>query len=259
LGGAGPFGNIVQSQLAALGVDLAIPPVSDGATDTGFDVAIVESGGERTFVTVNGCESQMTFNHLRALPVAGGDAVYLSGYNLVTEPSASALAQWVPTLPDNIMVILDPGPLVGDIQSGIWQAVLDRLDILTVNMREAKLLSGTSDPKTALCTISHWLGASSRALVRVGAEGAWLLDDQEIPHNILSREAHVVDTTGAGDVHTAALIAGLAQGISFEQAVFEANVYASLAVEKEGPSASSTRKELQAALAMMNEDKATGG
>ncbi len=54
--GAGPFGQVIQQRLADLKVGMAIPPISAHRQDAGFDVAIVESNGERTFLTVNGYE-----------------------------------------------------------------------------------------------------------------------------------------------------------------------------------------------------------
>ncbi len=50
-------------------------------------------------------------------------------------------------------------------------------------------------------------------------------------------------------MRTAAFLARTAKGISWEQAVREANVCSSLAVEREGPSACPMLAELQAVLA----------
>ena len=53
--GTGPWGDKVRAALAAEGIRLLRPPDPDA--DTGFDVALVEAGGERTFVTALGAES----------------------------------------------------------------------------------------------------------------------------------------------------------------------------------------------------------
>ncbi len=103
----------------------------------------------------------MTTGHLEAIPISAGDAVYLSGYN----SPASSLAQWLPTLPQEAMVVLDPGPLVGDIPAGIWGPIMNRLDLLTLNAREASSYSGQSDPEAALPIISSQLSGLSRVLV----------------------------------------------------------------------------------------------
>ena len=53
--GSGPWGDLVRSALAAEGIAVLRPP--DRRSDTGFDVALVERGGERTFVTSLGAET----------------------------------------------------------------------------------------------------------------------------------------------------------------------------------------------------------
>src|ERR1700744_5977578 len=53
--GTGPWGDRVRDALAGEGIRLLRP--ADPDADTGFDVALVEHGGERTFVTALGAES----------------------------------------------------------------------------------------------------------------------------------------------------------------------------------------------------------
>ena len=53
--GTGPWGDKVRAALAAEDITVLRPPDPDA--DTGFDVALVEAGGERTFVTSLGAES----------------------------------------------------------------------------------------------------------------------------------------------------------------------------------------------------------
>src|ERR1700733_3250448 len=53
--GTGPWGDRVRDALAGEGIAILRPPDPDA--DTGFDVALVETGGERTFVTSLGAET----------------------------------------------------------------------------------------------------------------------------------------------------------------------------------------------------------
>ena len=62
------------------------------------------------------------------------------------------------------------------------------------------------------------------------------------------RPAAVVDTTGAGDAHLAALLARLAAGDGVVRAASWANVAASLAVERAGSSVGPSAGELAAAM-----------
>src|SRR5579863_2180738 len=85
--GTGPWGDLVRAALAAEGIGLLRPP--DPGADTGFDVALVESDAERTFVTSLGAESISAPGSWDAVPVAPGDAVYISGYGLVPSDSGA--------------------------------------------------------------------------------------------------------------------------------------------------------------------------
>ena len=53
--GTGPWGDLVRAALAIEGIEVLRDP--DPRADTGFDVALVEADGERTFVTSLGAES----------------------------------------------------------------------------------------------------------------------------------------------------------------------------------------------------------
>src|SRR5579862_5261928 len=72
--GTGPWGDVVRAALAAEGIEVLRPP--DPGRDTGFDVALVEPDGERTFATHLGAE---TLESWPGIPMTAADMVYLSG------------------------------------------------------------------------------------------------------------------------------------------------------------------------------------
>ncbi len=238
--GTGPFGDMIVRQLDAMGVIQANDRIP--GHDTGFDVAIVEGRGEPTFITALGCESWLDTPHLANLPIQAGDGVYLSGYNLVIQPSASALRNWVPSLHDNF-VILDPGPLVADIDPKLLDHVMRYTDVFSLNQREAFLLTGLNDAAAALTALHKRFGDKTAIAVRSGPYGSWIMDYSNRPCNVPTIAVKAVNTMGAGDVHTAALVARM-QEVPWEQAVFEANICASLATERKGPAESPTWAEL---------------
>jgi ribokinase len=61
----------------------------------------------------------------------------------------------------------------------------------------------------------------STVVVTLGAQGALLVRDGDALH-IPAPSVKVVDTTGAGDAFCGALAAGLARGISIEEAMLQA-------------------------------------
>ena len=71
--GTGPWGDKVRAALAAEGIAVLRPPDPDA--DTGFDVALVEAGGERTFVTSLGAETLREPGAWDPVRARAGDAV----------------------------------------------------------------------------------------------------------------------------------------------------------------------------------------
>jgi len=95
------------------------------------------------------------------------------------------------------------------------------------------------------------LTRTSRAniIVRSGGSGCVLALRDGTVTTILAPPVTAVDTTGAGDAHSGVFLAGLAKGLSPQDAARRANAAAALAVTRPGPATSPTRPELDAWLA----------
>jgi sugar/nucleoside kinase (ribokinase family) len=244
--GTGLFGKQARRALEQAGIATLLPP--DERADTGMVVGLVEPDGERTFVTAPGTESRLAPDDLRALPLGADDAIYASGYDLVYPVSGQSLEGWLPALADDLLVAIDPGPLVTDIPAERLQRVLGRTDLLSLSAGEAATMSGLQDPAPAAALLVGRLAADALVVVRTGARGCWLAAAGAEPLHIPGRPARMVDTTGAGDAHVAAFLASLSLGDDPARAAWAANVAASLSVERAGPGTGPTATELQAAL-----------
>ncbi|ALE74745.1 sugar kinase [Pseudonocardia sp. EC080610-09] len=238
--GTGPRGELVRAALAAEGVQVAAPP--DAGGDTGICVTLVEPSGERTFVTGSGVESGLA----GGLPPTGPDDVlYVSGYSLLVPDKA---AQVVEAAADTAgTVLLDPGPLVGDVPAGTWARMLAATGVLSCNAREAKLLSGEPDATAAGRELARRLPDGAVVVVRDGAAGCVLVRDgraEQVP----APSVRAVDTNGAGDAHCGVLAAELLRGAGWAVAARRANAAAALAVTRHGPATAPTRAEVDALL-----------
>lgn len=241
--GSGPFGQEIQAAMREHEVPLLTEPLAE---DTGFDVAVVEGDGERTFITAPGAEAMVTADRLAAVTVEPTDAVYVSGYDLAYPSGGGVLADWVGAISPDPLVVLDPGPLVAEIPADRLTAVLSRTDILTLNRREAGLLVGHVELDRQLDLLRARLAPGARLALRDGAEGVYTQESGETVH-VPSRRVKPADTTGAGDVHTATLVVRLASGASWLEALLGANLAAAWSVQREGSSASPTLEELEIA------------
>jgi ribokinase len=234
--GTGPFGDLVRAALAREGVEASLPP--DSNLDTGWTLALVEPDGERTFVTVTGADALVIAEALSSIQYMDGDAVYMSGYDLAYPGAAAAISGHVAGLSRGLFVVLDPGPLVADIETERLAAVLQRTDMLSLNAREVDALGG-------LDAVMSRAQPTATLIVRRGAQGATIHAPGSEPVAIPSIKVRAVDTSGAGDVHVGANLAGLARGMSWPEAVLFANRAAAYAVSRPGPAAGPTDRQLE--------------
>ncbi|MFE9767530.1 PfkB family carbohydrate kinase [Streptomyces sp. NPDC005808] len=229
--GTGPFGDRARSALRAEGIDVLLAPRPD--LDTGLVVCLVDAEGERTFVTSPGAEATLAFTDLAELRPAAADMAYISGYSLMYEANRAALVEWVPRLDPAVTVIVDPGPLVGEIPLEALELLMARADWWSCNAREAALLTGVDEPVAAARAVRSRLKRGS-ALIRTGPDGC-LLHHEGTLTAVPGFDVRAVDLNGAGDAHTGVFMAGLAGGLAPSDAARRANAAAALAVTRSGP------------------------
>ena len=240
--GTGPWGDLVRAALTRESIEILRPP--DPRADTGFDVALVEPAGERTFVTSLGAESLPAPDGAWDVVAAGpGDVVYVSGYGLAAPASGTGLGAWAAALPDEVTLFVDPGPLVASIPPDVLTPVLARADWWSCNQREAALHTGAEDPREAARQLQDLMPQAS-IMVRTGAAGCVLASTgaglQEIP----APRVDAIDTTGAGDTHAGVFLAALAAGLPAHQAAARANAAAALSTTRPGPATAPDPAEL---------------
>ena len=242
--GSGPNGSLVQEELASEGIGLLVPAVA--GRDSGFDVGLVEEGGESRYIGAPGVEAEITRQDLDVIKLEPGDLVYLSGYDLAMgRASASALGGWASTLGPDVWCVFDPGPPVAEIPRPIAAQVMKRTDLLTLNWREGLLLTRKSGPKAITASLAKLISPRGAVILRKGASGAWVRDASGFSHVAGYPVGEVLDTTGAGDAHTGALVAWLARGASLLAAVRAANAAAALSIQAVGPATGPTDVELR--------------
>ena len=221
--GSGQFGQMVSAALATEAVEALLDPTP--GEDTGFCVVMVDATGERTMVTTMGAEAHLAPEDLAAVTLREDDLVYLSGYDLVY-PHGPAVVEWL-----HGEILFDPCPLIDEIPPDLLTAVLGQVTWISLNAREASVLTGgDTDPRAVLARGPRLRGA----IVRDGADGCRLATPDGAEH-IAAFPTQVVDTTGAGDAHVGAFAAALARGESPARACLYGNAVASVVVANWGP------------------------
>lgn len=229
--GNGEWGVAVEAAMQELGLPVLL---RHGQMDNGWCLALAEPNGERTFITVSGCEAQWNKAQLATLPLTPETLVYANGYELVGEPGA-ALREWLTRLPFDQYRLIDPGPRVGLLGEEFFAMLSDSHTLLTLNRDEVAILSGDGDPVDAA---QRYAAARNFTLIcRLDSDGAWICDGKHPPQHIAAYPVEVVDTIGAGDAHCAGLLAALSAGWPLPQAVDLANRVAACVVASRGADA----------------------
>ncbi len=284
--GSGPNGAAIEGALDGHGIERLLP--RRAGSDNGFVVGAVEPSGERTFVTVPGCESMIEPAHLLAVQelLKPDDIVYISGYEFLYHVSGPAIASWIAGVGETWPVAIDPGPLVGELPGRTFFDAMRACKLLTLNEREAKILLQRSSSAhcqsslpghaesggeasaldvlgsqispsriSSLAAIAEaihgeYLNRDAIVIVRAGSLGCVICEKGDASVYVPGRFAsEVVDTTGAGDVHTAAFLSTYYSGEYAVDAAWVANVAASMSVSVRGgasfPSVADLARALQ--------------
>ena len=106
--GTGPHGDLIRAALAAEGIAVCAPPVTDH--DTGICVVLIEPSAERTFVTTLGAEREITVESLAtSAPAARRPRLRHRLLARARAARANPLLAWLRTLDEGVVVVLDPG------------------------------------------------------------------------------------------------------------------------------------------------------
>ena len=227
---------------------------------TGVALVLVDAAGENMISVAPGANAALTPAHVREafgrLDPGAGDVV-LAGHEIPTATAREALRLGRAA---GATTILNPAPA-----DGIDRSVFGLADVVTPNRQELAALveaegrrigrrgAVPSDPVAAARTLldknAEGEGAGA-ILVTLGLAGAVLVVLDAEPIELPAPHVQAVDTVGAGDALNGALAAGLAEGLSLNEAAGRAVAAASLSVTKPGARGGlPTRDELERFLA----------
>ncbi len=209
----------------------------------------VDASGRNSIAVGAGANASLTVDFVAdALQGIGADDIALC--QLESPPAAVAQALTLARA-NAATTVLNPGPANGTLD---W-ALLDQVDLLTPNETEfatllARVVGARLEPDTVDGIDQHTLHALCRDLlpigtviVTLGGSGCFvshpeddLRGDLHAFYRIPAEAVKVVDTTGAGDAFSGALVAALSQhpDRAFIEQVRFANRYAARSTEQTG-------------------------
>jgi ribokinase len=214
----------------------------DAEAGSGVAVILVDKQAENILVVVPGANMRIAPADVGAAAgvIRAADALVMQ---LEIPPDAIQRAVDIAHEGDTLCV-LNPAPA-----RPLPDAILEKVDLLTPNQIEAKMLTGipahTLEGAVAAGRALLDKGVQS-VIITLGARGALIVRPGETTL-VEGVSVDAVDTTGAGDAFTAGLAVGLAEGKTLEQATRFANLAGALSATKPGAMPSlPTRDEVEA-------------
>lgn len=206
--GDDPAGAELRAGLDADGVDTSLLMVEPD-TPSGIALIAVGPDGDNSIVVSPGANGRVDETDVaRAALVLEHAAVTLLQLEVpieaVTEAAEAAGG----------IVILNPAPA-----QALTSRLLESVDVLVPNETELALLTGSPVAGTLDDLVDQArLLPAARTVVTLGAQGALLVDETDVHHQ-LAPTVNAVDTTAAGDSFCGALADVLAEGGSLHDAV----------------------------------------
>ena len=128
--------------------------------------------------------------------------------------------------------MFDPGSYnVVESKPGLFAKILDVCGVFTPNLKEAMAITNTTSIKEIVKELKRKVSLTA---LKCGIKGS-ILSCKDRTVKIQSFRVRCMDTTGAGDAFTAALIYGLVQGFPLESIGKLANWFAAEVLTHIGP------------------------
>ena len=203
--GTGIYADFVREELSKRGMHALFT----SNEENGCCYCIVDSTGDRTFLSVHGAEYMFRKGWLEGL--AAGD--YALGYCCgleIEEEGGEHIIRFFEDHPD-LPFCFAPGVRLAKIPEERTARLLALHPILHLNLREARTLLGT-DGNMQACADALYARTQNMVVMTDGANGSCIRYEKgyyECPAEKLDR---VVDGTGAGDAHCGTFLACILRG-----------------------------------------------
>lgn len=178
---------------------------------TGQVVSLVTADAERTMRTYLGAAADLEVAQITPARFAGVKLVMLEGYALFNHDLTWAVARSATEAGCKLALDLASFEVVRANQHVIEQLLDDHVDLVFANEDEAEAWRGGTEQ--ALADLSQ---RCEVAVVKLGAEGAWIAQGDQHQH-VAADRVEAIDTTGAGDCWAAGFLAGYLRDLPLQR------------------------------------------
>ena len=220
--GKGVYGNMVLDLLKKRN----IKPLVELDKENGCCYCLIENNGERSFLSHHGAEYLFSRSWLNDFDFSKACSIYISGID-VEDQCGDEIIDFVYEHPE-LTLYFAPGPRIMHIDPERIKRILEHRDnnglgpLLHLNQKEAAFISGKHNTEQAALFLSE--KSCNSLVITLGEKGCYYFDKSISKGSFISGfPVDVIDTTGTGDAHCGAIIAGLKQGKTLAEACMIAN------------------------------------
>jgi len=225
------FGDVLLAQWQSAGIETQYV-MRHPTEPTGVTIVLVDSEGERRFISAPAANRFLTVDSLPSTLLDGIFALHIAGFFTMPGIEEDAL---IPLLESarsrGILTVLDPvGGSARERREELLR-LLPYLDIVLVNEDEGEKITDEQSAD-AIARILFERGAST-IIAKLGSTGSRIygkFGDFDVP----PYPATTIDSTGAGDAYIATLLASLVRGDDFHTATRWASAAGAATVEAIG-------------------------
>ena len=203
-----------RARFEAIGVTHHL--VSDPGRETGRLVALIDTDGERSFLTDSGANEALEARDIPDTLIEGAALIHLSGYSFFAPWPRAAVLDVMRRAGDK-PISVDPASaeFLREFGADKFLAWTRGAAILFPNAEEAAILAGSDDPETQCARLAAYYPL---VVIKRGAAGCEAAAGEK-RWRINAPKIEAIDTTGAGDAFVAAFLSARLFGADIQPAL----------------------------------------
>ena len=207
----------VESETARFkAIDIVPHLVGDRTRETGRLVALIDTDGERSFLTDRGANEALEAGDIPDALIEGAALIHLSGYSFfASSPRAAVLDVMRRAAGKPISIDPASAEFLREVGADNFLAWTQGAAILFPNEEEAAILAGSVDPETQCARLA---ARYPLVVIKRGAAGCEAAAG-ETRWRVNAPKTEAIDTTGAGDAFVAAFLSHRLSGADIQPAL----------------------------------------
>jgi sugar/nucleoside kinase (ribokinase family) len=223
-------GGFYRDCFGKLGGDISRFKIGD--VPNGRCLSLVTPDGERTMRTDLGAAMTLSPEEISAADFAGCDHAHIEGYLLFNEALMRRVLDSAKEAGCTISLDLASFEVVNATKSILPELLRDYVDIIFANEEEGAAFTGITDDYPAMALKLAEL--CDIAAVKVGARGSYVAHAGKVEKIEPMHAAHVIDTTGAGDLWASGFLLGWSQKRPLAECARIGSILGAAVVQEQG-------------------------